>query len=590
MEEAVIVPDIPTTVNPDDAVLRLMATAEVFRLRRPPKYKLAIKMLLAAHKIPCSRELSARLKFEIGKMLWYYTKNTRLARLHLELAYKQMKEIGDSMSVLRLQTICLIGEIFVEERRYELLRGLLTSELKASKNFPDIHAKILFLFADIYIKMKDFDKALEVVKQAIAFFSRLQKTVIVCYFLLIKCLIYSVQSGLCQSELGASVTELSELLNGVPQDVPALQDIRAFCYSIQLSFFLSAGFFKHSKLCLRQLHVTVQLASKKEQETAPHFRWLSSEMLTAVAYVLTVLTNIQFNNMDRAKRYFQTTVKHFESLRQVWHRSNWPIIEKRQEEFANRLEILVYEAIAPTYLIIGQPKDCISYIQQMRELTSKSSYLVQDFKPQIHCLLGMYATYFRQYDDAEAHYETSAQLSNDLELKLFSYLSLSVVHLCAGKTVGFYEIYEKITPLQTHAQNMRALGLFVNALQTFLHNRVEDCKNYIAQSLNISRDEDIGRLQALSLLLLSTLLKANDEEALTTGISWAQKLDDLSLQLWGSKQKIEFFKRTNNQPKVAETTMEMENLQIKLKEGRDQALGLPTHQLVKTSLRTESYS
>jgi hypothetical protein len=43
-------------------------------------------------------------------------------------------------------------------------------------------------------------------------------------------------------ELGASVAELGELLNQVPAETPALEDIRAFCYSIQLSFFLAAGF------------------------------------------------------------------------------------------------------------------------------------------------------------------------------------------------------------------------------------------------------------------------------------------------------------------------------------------------------------
>ncbi|KAI6234461.1 Cohesin loading complex subunit SCC4-like protein [Aphelenchoides fujianensis] len=507
MEQQAEVIPIPPTVNPDDAVLRLMATAESF-----PSAPTA----QAARKIPCSPELSARLSFELGKMLYFYSKNTRLARLHLELA-----------------AICLIGDIYIEERRYEPLRGILRGEIEPSKQHPDFHAKILFLYSDLYIKLKDFDKALEVVKQAIAYFTRLEKTVIVCYFLLIKCLVYSIQSGLCQTELGASVTELSDLLNGFPAHVPALEDIRAFCYSVQLSFFLSAGFFKNSKLCLRQLHVTVQLASKKEADPNPHFRWLSSEMLTAIAYVLTVLCNIQFNNLDRAHRYFQTSIKHFESLRQVWHRSSWPIIERRHEELADRLEILVYEAIAPTFLVVARPEDCLSHILQMRELISKSPLLLQDFKPQIHCLLAMYSTYFRNYEDAELQYNLSAEFATDMELQLFSYLSLAVMHLCAGKTMDFYETYEKITPLQTHAKNMRALVLFVNALHTYVHNRVDECKNYIAQSLNISRDEDIGRLQALSSLLLSTLLKAKDEDALTTGISWAQKLGDLSLPAVG---------------------------------------------------------
>lgn len=37
-------------------------------------------------KISCSKELSARAGLETGKLLWYYTKNTRQARIYLEYA------------------------------------------------------------------------------------------------------------------------------------------------------------------------------------------------------------------------------------------------------------------------------------------------------------------------------------------------------------------------------------------------------------------------------------------------------------------------------------------------------------------------
>ena len=38
----------------------------------------------AASKVPCSRELAARVALDTGKVLWFYTQSTRLARLHLE--------------------------------------------------------------------------------------------------------------------------------------------------------------------------------------------------------------------------------------------------------------------------------------------------------------------------------------------------------------------------------------------------------------------------------------------------------------------------------------------------------------------------
>jgi hypothetical protein len=158
---------------------------------------------------------------------------------------------------------------------------------------------------------------------------------------------------------------------------------------------------------------------------------------------------------------------------------------------ADRLEILVYEAIAPTFLITGHPADTISHvgvylliiiwwlllqIQHMREIISKNDSLIEDFEGQIHCLLGMYATYFSEFEDAETQYSLAAKLTSDQELKLFSYLSLGLVHLCSGDIVRFYDAYDQIISLQTHAKNMRALVLFVNAVHNYLNNKIDDCK------------------------------------------------------------------------------------------------------------------
>jgi hypothetical protein len=56
--------------------------------------------------------------------------------------------------------------------------------------------------------------------------------------------------------------------------------------------------------------------------------------------------------------------------------------------------------------------------------------------------------------------------------------------------------------------------------------------------LNISQEAEMGRTQSLASLLLSTLTKSKNEDALKVGISWAEKLGDLSLRLWGCKQRF----------------------------------------------------
>jgi tetratricopeptide (TPR) repeat protein len=83
----------------------------------------------------------------------------------------------------------MIGEIYVEERRYEQIRNILKNEIETSKKYPTFYARIMFMYADLYMKLKDFDKTLEVVKQAVAYFSKANDIVIICYFVLIKCLV-----------------------------------------------------------------------------------------------------------------------------------------------------------------------------------------------------------------------------------------------------------------------------------------------------------------------------------------------------------------------------------------------------------------
>lgn len=86
------------------------------------------------------------------------------------------------------------------------------------------------------------------------------------------------------------------------------------------------------------------------------------------------------------------------------------------------------------------------------------------------------------------------------------------------------------------AKNTRALISLVNAANTYLQDRVDECKQYIAQCLNISQEAEMGKIQALASLLLSTLVKG-DEDAMNVGISWAERLGDVSLRLWGCYQK-----------------------------------------------------
>jgi hypothetical protein len=165
------------------------------------------------------------------------------------------------------------------------------------------------------------------------------------------------------------------------QEQAAINDIRAFCYAIQLCYFLATGMVKSSKQCLRQLHITVQaaeaaakMAPEGEQpqagtSSAPSIRWLTPELvsslkcvsnplppphqLTGFAYVLTVLCNIQYSNFERAHRYLGISQKHLEGMQILMRQRTWPVLEHRTELFIQRMEALLQEGAAQMYLVMG---------------------------------------------------------------------------------------------------------------------------------------------------------------------------------------------------------------------------------------------
>lgn len=57
-----------------------------------------------------------------------------------------MKDLGQPLELARLKVVCLISEIYIGERCYEEIKGLLRNEINDSAKYPVMHAKLLFLF------------------------------------------------------------------------------------------------------------------------------------------------------------------------------------------------------------------------------------------------------------------------------------------------------------------------------------------------------------------------------------------------------------------------------------------------------------
>lgn len=111
--------------------------------------------------------------------------------------------------------------------------------------------------------------------------------------------------------------------------------------------------------------MTVQALEGQEEDQSPRFRWMDGKMLTGLAYVLTVLSNIQYSNFDRAHRYYATAIQHFDGLKAAIHKSSWPIVEKGSDEFISRMELVLHEAVTQTQLVKSNPQESINSVGLM---------------------------------------------------------------------------------------------------------------------------------------------------------------------------------------------------------------------------------
>ena len=78
------------TDAPESWYLALLGFAEHFRTSSPPKIRLCVHCLKAVFQFKPSQRVEARTHLQLGSVLYQHTKNTELARTHLEKAVRRI--------------------------------------------------------------------------------------------------------------------------------------------------------------------------------------------------------------------------------------------------------------------------------------------------------------------------------------------------------------------------------------------------------------------------------------------------------------------------------------------------------------------
>uniref|UniRef100_A0A0R3RYZ3 MAU2 chromatid cohesion factor homolog n=1 Tax=Elaeophora elaphi TaxID=1147741 RepID=A0A0R3RYZ3_9BILA len=547
----------------DQAAVLLLEGAEFFRAHNPPKYKMAIKCLKACFKTLMTHEMTSFVNFQIGKLYFYYTKNIELARHHLEQAYHGMKEAGTEYTKYRVEIACSIAEVYMQLKIFEPVKQLLRKESAHSRDFPLIHARLLFLLAEIHGAMNDWNNASEIVEAGASLFNQLGDPALECYFRLSSAMIISMDLSR-EEELMKSIMEVSEKLVILSADNACLDYIKAFCCTVQICFFISAGLVRR---------VSLELAD---------FSIFKLNVIKNFDKYCNYVTGV-YSVWVKAHKYHSIAMRHITDMRRLMAKSNWPVIRRGALDSLAAFEIILLENISAAQLMLARPVETISVLGAMMERMRQSTDLFSHFEAQLHTLLGMYCWFVHLPDDAERQFQAALRTAKDTESWTVVNLSLAILYLMTCREADFYGLFERITPgkLQSSSSLLKASAHFVHALHSYLHSRLQEAKSHITDSVTIVRDEGVPRIQALATLLSAKLVAVDVPDMLIAANNFATKSSDHSLALWLNQIIFEIQMQYGHVEQAKSVKMKFDQMQAHISQAVQDAINSPAHSLIQ---------
>lgn len=307
----------------EHVAISLLAMAETLRTQQPPKFKMAIKCVMACFKQQLNDHMNALCNFELGKLYYFYTENQQTAKDHLELSYSMMSQIGDLFKEHRLQALCLICEIYISMNHGSAMLSYLKTELPVAKQFyPHIHSKMLLLYTEICALEENTSGALQAIDMGISSGDTLTQI----YFKLTKHLVNARFSGTRIEP--ADAASVSQMIQSFSSESPHTANVRLFLIATQLAHNLSGGQSRSAKPLLRQMQQEVQNLANVPAP-GPGLLWGETTALTILACVMTVISSALICSVERAHKYYGIATKHLSDVaRRSAHRAHEPGISR----------------------------------------------------------------------------------------------------------------------------------------------------------------------------------------------------------------------------------------------------------------------
>uniref|UniRef100_A0A3P8V3E2 MAU2 chromatid cohesion factor homolog n=1 Tax=Cynoglossus semilaevis TaxID=244447 RepID=A0A3P8V3E2_CYNSE len=543
---------------PDRWYLALLGFAEHFRTSSPPKIRLCVHCLQAVFQFKPPQKIEARTHLQLGSVLYHHTKNSELARSHLEKAWYISQQLSQFEDV-KFEAASILSELFCQQNLVDSAKPLLRKAIQISQQTPYWHCRLLFQLAQLHTLEKDLVSACDLLGVG-AEYAR-----VVVFFLKL-------------GEVHPLLTLCGTIVENWQGNPIQKESLRVFFLVLQVTHYLDAGQVKSVKPCLKQLQQCIQtISTLHDDEILPTnpadlFHWLPKEHMCVLVYLVTVMHSMQAGYLEKAQKYTDKALMQLEKLKML---DCSPIL--------STFQVILLEHIIMCRLVTGHKATAL------QELCQQSPRLFTNHAAQLHTLLGLYCISVNCMDNAEAQFTTALRLTTHQELWTYIVTNLASVYIREGnRHQELYSLLERINPdhnFPVSSHCLRAAAFYIRGLLSFFQGRYNEAKRFLRETLKMSNAEDLNRLTACSLVLLGHIfyVLGNHRESnnmVVPAMQLASKIPDMSVQLWSSALLKDLNKALGNNIDAHEAAQMHQNFSQQLLQDHIAACSLPEHNLI----------
>uniref|UniRef100_A0A3P9KQB0 MAU2 chromatid cohesion factor homolog n=1 Tax=Oryzias latipes TaxID=8090 RepID=A0A3P9KQB0_ORYLA len=537
---------------PERWYLALLGFAEHFRTSSPPKIRLCVHCLQAVFQFKPPQRIEARTHLQLGSVLYHHTKNSELARNHLEQAWFISQQVPQFEDV-KFEAASILSELYCQQNMVDSAKPLLRKAIQISQQTPYWHCRLLFQLAQLHTLEKDLVSACDLLGVG-AEYARVVGSEYTRYsrgFLLL----------LMERKLG-EVHPLLSLCGTIVENWQGnpiqKESLRVFFLVLQVTHYLDAGQVKSVKPCLKQLQQCIQtISTLHDDEILPSnpadlFHWLPKEHMCVLVYLVTVMHSMQAGYLEKAQKYTDKALMQLEKLKML---DCSPIL--------STFQVILLEHIIMCRLVTGHKATALQEISQVCQLCQQSPRLFTNHAAQLHTLLVSIGKQLILYPCPN----------------LFDVLSIFL---------QLYSLLERINPdhnFPVSSHCLRAAAFYIRGLLSFFQGRYNEAKRFLRETLKMSNAEDLNRLTACSLVLLGHIfyVLGNHRESnnmVVPAMQLASKIPDMSVQLWSSALLKDLNKALGNNMDAHEAAQMHQNFSQQLLQDHIAACSLPEHNLI----------